>query len=211
MQGIVTEGSRMGIDILLYIECKRSNEKEWRIDPRHYVWPEERHDFAAAHPDDVCCPVKGQIFNLPFCRNSEVLHMLKHTRGRDKLPNNCSTPTKTEFDYYQSCTLRRTWYTLRNLKYQCRQYGYGTVLNSSRSYSSEKSFIDLGISDLLSLTSYLLNLQRCGPMDPWNSFHSLSILHLKENLPLDLIHIVLQYFKPTRRNWQVRCLVLLAN
>lgn len=71
----------MGTDVFLFIECKRSNEDEWKLDSRHYLLPQERREFLERCPDDPFAPLPGDIWHVPIARSYKLFEEMAGVRG----------------------------------------------------------------------------------------------------------------------------------
>ena len=63
----------MGTDVFLFIECKRSNEDEWKLDSRHYFLPQERREFLERCPDDPFAPLTGGYLACTDCSELQIV------------------------------------------------------------------------------------------------------------------------------------------
>jgi len=73
----------MGVGITLYIECKRDNESEWKVDPRHYIMPLERKKFADEYPGDPFAPQEGDTYSVDITPDYFLVWKIcRHSKAR---------------------------------------------------------------------------------------------------------------------------------
>lgn len=150
------------------MECKREDELEWKIDPRHYIFNE---DFDPRDlPLYIKCPCDWQMNHIIMGGNPRY-----HNCSPPKnAPSDCSNIVRSISEDMKQGEI--TWMTFEEM---IKVYNKSSVFdiytisqenkNHFQSFQSLKSFKEFEIWDFADWIVYVEWLTIYGPVNPWKS------------------------------------------